>query len=143
MKYSQVTGALATIALMIACFFPWAYYPDLNEFFTGFYSYQNVYGRPGKLFMVLGGMALLFFILSKIWAKRANWLVCGLIAAYALNVFIRFVSCYKGICPVKQPAIYVILLAPIVMLIMSFLPGKKVAREPGPASKSSDAAEKF
>jgi hypothetical protein len=122
MKYSQWIGILAVIALCIACFFPLAYYPDLNKYFTGFFSEQNMYGRPGKLFMILGAVAILFFALNKLWAKRANWLVCAIIAAYAVKNFILFTACYRGICPVKQPAVYIMLIAPIIMLIAAFLP---------------------
>jgi hypothetical protein len=125
MKYSQWIGILATLALCIACFFPWTYYPDLNDYFTGFYSHQNMYGRPGRFFLVLGAVAIILFALNKIWAKRANLLVCALILAYAIRIFFLFVSCYRGICPGREFAMYVILLAPVVMLVMAFLPRMK------------------
>ena len=53
MKYSQYIGVAAAIILVGACFLPWAFYPDLNKDFTGFFSEQNNYGRPGKLFSIL------------------------------------------------------------------------------------------
>ena len=122
MKYSQWIGILATLALCIACYFPWTYYPDLDKYFTGFYSHDNMYGRPGRAFMVLGAIAIFFFAMNRVWAKRANLLVCALIAAYAVRIFFLFVSCYRGICPERQPAIYIILLAPVIMTVMAFLP---------------------
>jgi len=125
MKYSQWIGILATLALCIACFFPWTYYPDINEYFTGFYSHQNMYGRPGRFFLVMGAIAIIFFAINKIWAKRANLLACALILAYALRIFILFISCYRGICPGREAGIYIILLAPVVMIVMAFLPRMK------------------
>ena len=125
MKYSQWIGILATLALCIACYFPWTYYPDINTYFTGFFTHQNMYGRPGRFFLVLGAIAILFFAINKVWAKRANLLVTGLVVAYAVRIFFLFVACYRGICPVRQPAIYVVLFAPVVMLIMAFLPRMK------------------
>ncbi len=122
MKYSQWIGLGATLALCIACFFPWTFYPDLNTYFTGFFSYGNIYGRPGKFFLVMGGIAIIFFALNKIWAKRANLLVCALIMAYALRIFFVYTSCYRGICPHKEVGIYIVLIAPIIMLVMAFLP---------------------
>ncbi|HEY0677935.1 MAG TPA: hypothetical protein VGD17_06600 [Chitinophagaceae bacterium] len=125
MKYSQVIGVIACIVLCIACFFPWTYHPDLNSYFTGFYSYQNYYGRPGRPLIVLASIAALFFALNKVWAKRANLLVCALIASYVLKTYISFTSCYRGICPVKQPAIYILVIAAAIILVMTFLPRTK------------------
>jgi hypothetical protein len=122
MKYSQWIGIVATIVLCIACFFPWTYHPDLNKYFTGFFSEQNMYGRPGKLILILGAMAITFFALPKVWAKRVNWLICAILVAYAIKTYIRFTSCYVGFCPVKQTAMYIVLIAPMIMLVMAFVP---------------------
>jgi hypothetical protein len=122
MKYSQWIGILAAVALYVACFFPWAYYPDLKTSFTGFYSEGNMYGRPGRFYFVTCIIAIIFFAQDKVWAKRANLLVCALIVAYSVRIFFLFVSCYRGICPERQAGIYVVLFAPIVMLVMAFLP---------------------
>lgn len=122
MKYSQWIGILAALALCIACFQNWTYHPDLKTYFTGFFSEQNMYGRPGKLIVGLSVIATVMFLLNKVWAKRANWLICAVLAAYSLKTYLLFTSCYRGICPVKQPAIYVVLIAPAVMLVMAFLP---------------------
>lgn len=125
MKYSQWIGILATLALCIACFFPWAYYPDINEHFTGFYTHENMYGRPGRFFLVMGAIAIILFALNKVWAKRANLLACALILAYAIRIFFLFVSCYRGICPEREAGMYIVLLAPVVMIVMAFLPRMK------------------
>lgn len=122
MKYSQLLGVLAALALAVACFMPWTYYPDLKTHFTGFFSEQNIYGKPGKFIVAMSVIALVFFALDKVWAKRVNWLVCGLLAAFAFRTYTVYTSCYAGICPVKQPAVYVVLIAPIIMLIVAFMP---------------------
>ena len=74
------------------------------------------------LFLILGAVALTFFALPKVWAKRANWLICAIILAYAIKTYIRFTSCYVGICPVKQTAMYLVLIMPVIMLLMAFVP---------------------
>lgn len=133
MKYSQWIGILAAIALGVAAFQRWTFYPDLKDYFTGFYSESNLYGKPGKLMLILAGIAIIMFAVNRVWAKRVNWLVCGILAAYALKTYILFTTCYRGICPVKQPAIFVMLLAPVVMLVMAFLP--RTASLPSPGSE--------
>jgi hypothetical protein len=125
MKYSQWIGILAAIAVSIACFYPWAFYPDLNTYFTGFYSHENIYGKPGKVLIFFAVLATLFFALPKLWAKRANWLVCAIAAAFALKTYILYTSCYRGICPDKQIAMYIVLIAPFIMLTAAFLPKTK------------------
>lgn len=122
MKYSQLLGIIAALALIIACFMPWAYYPDLKTHFTGFFSEQNIYGKPGKLIVFLSAVALVFFAMNKVWAKRVNWLVCGLLAAFAFRTYTMYTSCYTGICPTKELGVYIVLIAPIVMLIVAFMP---------------------
>ena len=122
MKYSQWVGILAALALCAATFYNWTWHPDLKKYFTGFFSEQNIYGKPGKLIIVLCVIAIAMFLLKRVWAKRVNWIICAILAAYALKTYILFTSCYGGICPEKQPAIYVMVLAPVIMLIMTFLP---------------------
>ena len=122
MKYSQWIGILAAIILCAACFNNWTWHPDLKTYFTGFYSEQNMYGKPGKLIVGLSVIAIMMFAMNKVWAKRVNWIICAILGAYALKTYILFSSCYRGICPVKQPALYVMIIAPVIMLLMTFLP---------------------
>ena len=122
MKYSQWVGIIAALALCAACFYNWTWHPDLKTYFTGFYSEQNMYGKPGKLIVGLSVIAIIMFAMKKVWAKRVNWIICAILAAYALKTYILFTSCYRGICPAKQPAIYVMVIAPAIMLLMTFLP---------------------
>ena len=134
MKYSQSIGILAAIALCVACFYPWTYHPDLDKYFTGLFSYQNSYGKPGKLMIALAVIAISMFALNKLWAKRVNWLICAILAAYALKTYLLFTTCYRGICPAKQPAVYVMIFSSAIMLVMAFLP--RINQSPNPKPKT-------
>ena len=72
MKYSQWLGIGAALLVIAACFMPWAFFPDLQKDFTGFFSEQNRYGRPGKVLVAFSVLQIVFFLIPKIWAKRAN-----------------------------------------------------------------------
>ncbi len=122
MKYSQWIGIIVAFALIAATFNNWTWHPDLKNYFTGFYSEQNLYGKPGKLIVILSALAIIMFLIKKVWAKRVNWIFCAVLAAYALRTYLSFSACYRGICPEKQPALYVVLIAPAIMLLMAFLP---------------------
>lgn len=126
MKYSQWIGIAAAIVLVIACFLPWTYHPDLNKHFTGFFSENNDYGKPGKVFMVFAVVAIVFFLIPRVWAKRWNLLIGALTVAFAIKSFIVFSGCYRGICPTKQAGLWIMLLTAVVLLVMTLLPDMKV-----------------
>ena len=126
MKYSQWLGILAALVLIAACFLPWTYHPDLDKEFTGFFSEKNIYGKPGKVFIFFAVVAIIFFLLPRIWAKRWNMLVTGLASAYAIKTFLMFAGCYRGICPEKKAGLWIMLASALVMLVMAILPDMKL-----------------
>jgi len=128
LKFLHWLGIIACIGLVISCFLPWAYYADshiVNEAdrtFTGFYSFQNNYGKPGKMLVLTAVISFILILLPKIWAKRTNLFVCALGVGYAIKTYILFVSCYNAYCPEKKIGIYCMLFATTVMLICSAFP---------------------
>ena len=128
LKFLHWLGIIACISLVISCFLPWSYYADasiVNEAdrtFTGFYSYQNNYGKPGKMLVLTATISLILILLPKIWAKRTNLFICALGVGYAIKSYILFVSCYNAYCPEKKIGIYLMLVATILMLICSAFP---------------------
>jgi len=129
MKYSQWIGIAAAIVLVIAGFLPWTYHPDLNKNFTGFFSEKNIYGKPGSVFIVVSIVAIIFFAIQRVWAKRWNMFICALILAYAIKSFIVFSGCYRGICPDKLVGLWLMLLSAIVMMGMALFPDVKLKDE--------------
>ena len=130
MKYSQWIGIGAAIMLVVAGFLPWTYHPDLDKNFTGFFSENNVYGKPGYVFIVVCIVAILFFAIQRVWAKRWNVFICAIILSYAIKSFIVFSGCYRGICPDKKAGLWIMLLSAIVMMGMSLFPDMKLKEEP-------------
>lgn len=129
MKYSQWIGIAAAIILVIACFMPWTYHPDLNKHFTGFFSQNNIYGKPGYVFVVVCPIAIIFFGIPRIWAKRWNLFICAIILSYAIKSFIIFSGCYRGICPDKKAGLWIMLSSAVVMLLMTLFPDIKLKEE--------------
>ena len=129
MKYSNLIGIIAAIVLIVACFIPWAYYPDINKNFTGFFSEGNNYGKPGKVIIFFSVISIAFFIIPKIWAKRANILVAATTIAYCIKCYILFTSCYSGICPEKKVGIFLILIFSILMMIAAVSPDLKLKND--------------
>ena len=108
--------------LVIACFLPWTFHPDLNKTFNGFFSEGDNYGKPGKTFIVLTVLAVIFYLVPKVWAKRWNLLITALTLAYAIKSFILFSGCYRGICPEKKMGLWLMLIASAIMIAMAVFP---------------------
>lgn len=128
-KYLHWLGIIACITLIVSCFLPWVYYADINRYFTGFYSYQNQYGKPGKLLLAMGTVTLIFMLLPKVWAKRANLFICALSVAYAVKTYILFSSCYNNYCPQKLFSLYLMLFSTAGMLLASVFPKMKMGEK--------------
>lgn len=126
MKSYKVIGLLASIALIVSCFLPWAYYPDLQKSFNGFFSEQNVYGKPGMVFTFFAVISVILLFINKIWAKRTLIFIAALNLGYLLKTYVIYTSCYKGYCPEKQYGIYFLIISSIVLLLISFFPDLKV-----------------
>jgi len=124
-------GVIACVVLIVSCFMEWAYFDIGAEKveFTGFYSYQNYYGKPGKFLVGAGTIALLLMLLPKLWAKRVNLFVCALTVGYTIKSYILYTSCYNAYCPTKELGIYLMLGSSIVMLIASVFPELTVKKK--------------
>jgi uncharacterized membrane protein len=125
LKYSGSTGIVAALLLIFFCFLPWAFYPDLQENFTGFYSNHNHYGKPGKAFSFLAIFSIVLFLLPKIWARWVNQVVGVVLLAYAIKTYVLFSSCYNTICPQVKFALPAVLASALIILVCSLLSRSK------------------
>jgi hypothetical protein len=137
MKYSGFIGVIGCFVLVGACFLPWAYYPDLGRTFSGFYSQNNIYGRPGRFFLVIAIVSVLLFLIPRIWAKRFNLLVAVIIVAYSIKTFVLYTACYRGMCPEKKPGLFLMLAGSLIILCCALLPDLKI-QDPGEHSKTGE-----
>ncbi len=135
-KVLKVAGIIACVTLVVSCFMPWAYYDDLHQTFTGFYSYNNQYGKPGKFLSLIAVVVLAFIFLPKIWAKRSNIFIAALGVGYSVKTFILFTSCYNAYCPEKKLGIYVMLLSSLVILLSAIFPDMKMEPDPSAIAKA-------
>ena len=129
MKYSQWIGIAAALLLVAACFMPWAYFPGLEENFSGFFSEKNSYGRPGKVLIFFSGVMILLFAIPKVWAKRGNLFVAVITIAFVIKSYILYTSCYQGLCPEKRPGIFLVLAASLITFVSALLPDLPVKQE--------------
>ncbi|MEO7264778.1 MAG: hypothetical protein ABIW38_07690 [Ferruginibacter sp.] len=122
MKYSKWIGIITALILIIACFMPWTYHADVNKTFTGFFSEQDMYGKPGKFLVIFSVLSMLLLLINKVWAKRVHIILAAIILSYTFKTYVLFTSCYNAYCPEKKPGIYLVLIASIIILIVALFP---------------------
>jgi hypothetical protein len=116
-------GIAAGAILIASCFMHWAYYPDLKESFTGFYTGEkSTYGKPGKLLTAIGLIALILMIIPKVWAKRVNLFLTALGLGYAIKTYVSFAGCYNGYCPEKEAGLWLMLISSILLMVAAVFP---------------------
>ncbi len=125
-KLFHYIGILSALALIVACFLPWAYYRELNITFTGFnvtrFPSGVYYGRAGYPIAVLGFIVLIGFLLPKVWAKRVNLFLAAILLAYVIRTFILFTSGLMEGDVEKRAGIYLLLIASCIMMISTVFP---------------------
>lgn len=126
MKYYKLIGFSTCVLIVISCFLPWTYYADLHTSFTGFFSEQNIYGKPGKVFIFFAVCSAILIYLDKILAKRTLIFFAALNIGYLIKTYVLFTSCYSTICPQKEYGFYLLMLGSVLLLIVSVFPNLKV-----------------
>lgn len=125
MRYSNILGIVACLALVTLCFTPWVYIATIQTTVTGFHTPHTNFGKPGLVHCILAGLAVLCFAISHTGAKRTNIFICTLNLAWAFRNYILTTRCEVGECPEKRWAIYFVVLTALFMLVMSLLPYSK------------------
>jgi hypothetical protein len=127
MKYSKWIGMLACLLLVAVCFMPWTYHADVGKNFTGFFSQNGAYGKPGRYFVFFSLLSIALIWLQKIWAQRFLLFVAGLMLAYAVKTYILYTSCYNAYCPEKRGGIFLMLALTVIIFAISLFPDIKIS----------------
>ena len=125
-KYSKWISLAAAIILAISSALPWTFHADVNKNFTGFFSENNTYGKPGKFLLTFAGLMLICSFIPRIWLKRAALFFGAINFAYALKTFLVYSSCYGGYCPEKKVGLWLMLFSTALMLISAAFPDMKL-----------------
>lgn len=119
-------GLLAAIVLVIACFYPWVTIPAKNIVVSGVDSTGTAFGKPGYLNFVLSALFALFLVVAKDWTRKAALFAAAFNLAWSVRNFLIISICHGGVCPERQPAFYVVLVAAFCMLLAVMLTKTKV-----------------
>ncbi len=131
MKYSQIIGLIASIALIVICFLPWCTVESIPITLSGKDGYVNENLNFGKQYIPHSFFAILliaFFSINQIWSKRTNIIIGFLNLGWAFKNYILFSLCRTGVCPTIHPALYLLPILAIIIQVMTFLPKLQVKR---------------
>jgi hypothetical protein len=127
MRYSNYIGIFAGLIMILAAVFPWIYITSIDAVVTGFGSEKVTrFGMPALMNMFMIGLAILFFLVQKVWAKKANTFVGAINFAWALRNLLLLSTCRNGECPQTKIWLYVYFTASLILLVMTVLPDMKI-----------------
>lgn len=126
LKILHWVGIAACILMIVSCFLPWAYYPVINETFTGFnakiFPNGTYYGKPGHTIVVMGVIIIALMLIPKIWAKRTNLFLAGFLLAYVLSKCYIFThSLFDGEV-VKRAGVFLVGISASLIMLSSLFP---------------------
>jgi hypothetical protein len=133
MKYSKWIGLFIYLCLTAVCFMNWTYHADLGKYFNGFFSQNDVYGKPGKFLIMFSIVCVIAMFIPKIWAKFVHIFFAGFILAYALKTYHLFTSSYNAYTPEKQSGIYLMVLFSVLSFVIALLPDVAIKKVEGSA----------
>ncbi len=110
-------GLAVSVTLIVSCFLNWTWYPDIQKYFTGFFTEKNYYGKPAYFLISMAAIGVAAHAFRKVWLYRVNLAASGLAMAFAIRTFLLFTSSYDGYLPEKQLGIYVMLIASILNIV--------------------------
>jgi hypothetical protein len=119
MTFSQKLGFVSCVIIIVSLFLNWAWYPDIQKYFTAFFTQGNHYGRPGIWFAFVSITGIIFYWVNKAWSQRLNLILSGLSFAYAIRTILLFTSAYDGYVPTAKAGIYLMLLGSLGHVIAS------------------------
>ena len=122
------TGLLAAVLLIASCFLPWVNIESRNLVLTAVDTTGTNYGKPGYFHFVMAGLFVVFTLIPRLWAKRANLPVVALNIAWALRNFFIIAACQGGECPVKMIGLWLVVLASVLMLLSALFPDMKLKK---------------
>ncbi len=123
MRWATILSLALALALLACCFLPWVTIESKNIVVTGVQAEGTSFGKPGYLHIVFIVIYCVLVLLGKVWSIRVAIIICALNIAWALRNFLLIATCYMGECPVKHPALYLLLVLSISMLITAaFVP---------------------
>ncbi|SKA42910.1 hypothetical protein SAMN04488128_10652 [Chitinophaga eiseniae] len=128
MSKTSVIGIIAAVVAIVCTFFPWAAIESRQLVFTGLNTTGSRFGEPGKLNIFLAVLAVIIFLVKNKWVMRMNLFVSGFLLAWSFRNMLLFSRCEAGICPQTGIALYISVVAAVVVFVCVLLTRNPVVK---------------
>lgn len=128
LRYYQVFSFLSGLVLAIACWLPWIEISSPSLTLTGMNTDGTSFGKPAFFHLIFLSLYLLFVLIPLDWAKRFNLLIAALNLSWMIRNFFLMALCRGGECPARQLGLYLVAIASVGMLLVSFFPPAKPSK---------------
>lgn len=126
---------LTLAVLLIACtYFPWVVIEEKNIVISGVSAIGTRWGKPGYFTILLSAIIFIMTLVPRIWAQRVSIVMAALNVGWALRNFFLLSACSGGICPQRQPALYLYLALALLLLPAILIQKLKLQRTEGQES---------
>ncbi len=119
-------GLLAAALLVFSCFLPWVFIGSKQIIISGVDATGTNYGKPGYFNLLMAVFFLLFHLIPKLWAKRANLAVVALNIGWTIRNFYLLTACHGGECPEKKTGLFLLIFSAVLMLAAALFPDLKM-----------------
>ncbi len=117
----------AAIVLMVACFFPWVIIESKNIVVSGVEAEGTSFGKPGYMHLLMALLTIALLLFRNMITLRISIFLTAFNAAWSIRNYIVISSCYGGICPEKQLALYIVVVASFLLLVFNLFIGNRQA----------------
>lgn len=133
MRLKIILSLAGIVLLIVSCFLAWLAFDSMGLKFRGVdeikltvnASKEINWGRPGFFNLFWTGIFLLFLFIRKRWSVWVVLAAAVFNMAWAIRNFVLLPACGGGNCPVREVGLYFLLAASVIMLLASFLSGRR------------------
>ena len=108
---------------------PWVIVPSRNIVISGVSAEGTNFGKPGYLNIILSIFFIVFTLIPRLWAKRANLVVVALNIAWAIRNYLLLSACRGGDCPEKQAGLYLLIFSSLFILVSGLFPDLRLDKK--------------
>jgi hypothetical protein len=123
-------SVLCFAGLIAACFFPWITVESRGLVITGMHAEALNFGKPGLFHIILSAVIIVFLVLGRTWSVRAAFFIGAFNLAWAARNYFSLSACSGGVCPEREPALYLLPVLSVLGVIFLLLIRQNSGRHP-------------
>ena len=112
---------LVAAVLIASCFFPWMTIESKDITITGVNTMGTTYGKPAFFHFLWVGLFLVFFIVNRVWSRRAAVVILAFNTAWSFRNFLVLPICQMGECPVRRGGLYVLFVSSLLLFFAALI----------------------